>query len=117
MAKNKLTVKVDLNKQAQEILEKAEAKGVEHSYMFVTTFKRYQDHLAHLIELQKAIEKEGTMVTKEYVKNRANLYVNPAVAAYNQTASAADKTAQLLLRYIVQPLNDESGSGDSFDVF
>ncbi len=111
-------VVVDLNKQAREILKRAAARGVEHSFMFVTAFTRYKELIAHLAELQKAIKKEGTMVTKEYVKGRANLYVNPAVAAYNQTAGAADKTAQLLLRYIVTPLSDGGDEGgDSFDLF
>lgn len=113
----KLQINVDLNEQAAEILRRATEKGVEHSYLFVTTFKRYQELILHLIELEKAIAKEGLMVTKEYVKGRTNLYVNPAVSAYNQTAGAADKTAQLLLRYIVQPLRDDGESGDSFDVF
>ena len=36
-------IKIDLNEQARQILEKATAKGVEHSFMFVTTFKRYQE--------------------------------------------------------------------------
>lgn len=118
MAKNNNSViNVDLNEQAREILKKAQAKGVEHSFMFITTFKRYQEHIVHLAELQKAIKDEGTMVTKEYVKGRANLYVNPAVAAYNQTAGAADKTAQLLLRYIVAPLSGGGEAGDDFEVF
>ena len=116
----KIQISVDLNEQAKEILRRATEKGVEHSYLFVTTFKRYQEHISHLVALQEAIKKEGYMVTKDYVKGRCNLYVNPAVAAYNQTAGAADKTAQLLIKYIVQPLRDdgESGeSGDSFDIF
>lgn len=117
MAKGESFMKVDLNAQAKEILKKATEKGVEHSFMFVTTFKRYQEHITHLAELQKAIQEEGTMVTKEYVKGRANLYVNPAVSAYNQTAGAADKTAQLLLRYIVQPLRNDDDTGDAFDFF
>lgn len=113
----KESIIIDLNEQAKEILKRATAKGVEHSFMFVTTFKRYQEHINHLKELQEAITKEGTMVTKEYVKGRANLYVNPAVSAYNQTAGAADKTAQLLLRYIVRPLSGDGDEGDEFDVF
>lgn len=110
-------VQIDLNAQAKEILEKAQEKGVEQSFMFVTTFKRYTEHLAHLNELQKTIETEKMMVEKEYVKGRKNLYVNPAVAAYNQTARAADQTAQLLLKYIVAPLSGGGESGDEFDVF
>lgn len=113
----KNVIKVDLNEQARQILEKATAKGVEHSFMFVTTFKRYQELITHLADLQKAIAEEGTLVTKEYVKGRQNLYVNPAVNAYNATAAAADRTAQLLLRCIIQPLSDGEGDGDEFDLF
>lgn len=112
-----MVVKVDLNKQAKEIYEKAKEKGVEQSFMFITTFKRYNEHLAHLAQLEEAIKASGTMVTKEYVKGRKNLYVNPAVSAYNQTANAADKTAQLLLKYIVAPISGGGESGDEFDLF
>ena len=117
MAKKKHQIKVDLDEQAAEILRKATEKGIEHSYMFVTTYKRYQEHLLHLVALQEAIEKEGLTVTKEYVKGRGNLYINPAISAYNQTAGAADKTAQLLMKFIDQAPRDDGESGDSFDVF
>lgn len=120
MVSGKHIIKVDLNEQAKEILERATEKGVEHSFMFVTTFQRYKEHIQHLAELEKAIKKDGTMVTKEYVKGRANLYVNPAINAYNSTAGAADKTAQLLIRYIVAPLRDSEDGGaekDDFDLF
>ena len=115
-AEEKNVIRVDLNAQAKEILEKATAKGVEHSFMFVTAFKRYQELIGHLVDLQKAIKDEGPIVSKEYVKGRKNLYVNPAVNAYNTTAAAADRTALLLLRYIVQPLHDD-GEEDDFDAF
>lgn len=111
------TVHVDLNKQAKEILEKAKEKGVEHSYLFITAFKRYTELISHLVQLEKAIKDNGMIVEKEYVKNRKNLYVNPAVSAYNQTAGAADKTAALLLKYIVYPLSGGGEAGDDFDVF
>lgn len=110
-------IKIDLNEQAKEILEKATAKGVENSFMFVTTFKRYQEQIQHLAELEKAIKEDGLMVTKEYVKGRQNIYVHPAVNAYNATCAGADRTAQLLIRYIVQPLKGEDDDGDEFDIF
>lgn len=115
----KHVIKVDLNEQAKEILEKATEKGVEHSFMFVTTFQRYKEHIQHLVELEKAIKKDGTMVTKEYVKGRKNLYVNPAINAYNSTAAAADKTAQLLIKCILAPLHDADGGTekDDFELF
>ena len=111
------TINIDLEAQAKEILAKAQEKGVEHSYMFVTTFKRYREHIAHLVALEAAIRESGTMVTKEYVKGRGNLYVNPAVSAYNQTAGAADKTAQLLLKYIVDIVVGGSDTADEFELF
>jgi hypothetical protein len=117
-ASKNMTIKVDLNAQAKEILERATAKGVEHSFMFVTAFKRYQELISHLQKLQESITEDGMLVKKEYVKGRANIYVNPAVNAYNATAAAADRTAQLLMRYIIQPLKDENeDDGDAFDVF
>lgn len=119
MAKKQTTIKIDLNEQAKEILNRATEKGIEHSYMFVTTFQRYKEHIAHLVELEKVIKEEGMLVEKEYVKGRKNIYMNPAINAYNSTAAAADKTAQLLIRYIVSPLKDEDGGDDkdAFDLF
>lgn len=108
---------VNREKQAQAILEKAEKMGVEDSFIFTTTFKRYLELIDRLDELQQAIQEHKTIVTKEYVKGRGNLYVNPAVSAYNQTAGAADKTAQLLLKYIVAPPNGGDEDGDAFDNF
>lgn len=110
MAKSKL------EKQAAEILESAAALGVEDSYMFVTSFQRYTELLDHLHQLRGAIEDAGTIVTKEYVKGRENMYVNPAVTAYNQTAGAADKTAALLLKYLERKREAKEG-GDPFEAF
>lgn len=117
MAKKVTTVQIDLNAQAKEILERAQTKGVENSFMFLTTFQRYKETLSHLVELEKIIKAEGMLVEKEYVKGRRNLYMNPAINAYNSTAGAADKTAQLLIRYIVNPLKDDDEDKDSFDLF
>ena len=110
-------IEIDLNAQAKEILKKATDKGVEHSFMFVTTFKRYQEQIVRLSELQKIISEEGLLVSKEYVKGRKNLYINPAVNAYNATCAGADRTAQLLLRCIIQPLTDGDGGDDEFAIF
>lgn len=106
-----------LEEQAKEILKQAETQHKEQNFMFVTTFDRYMEHIRHLRALQQAINDEGVLVTKEYVKGRKNLYVNPAVSTYNATAGAADKTAQLLLKYIVAPPAEEADQGDPFDRF
>ena len=111
--KRKKTEPVSLEDQAQLFLEQAKKKGIENNYLFETSFRRYTELIAHLKGLQEAIKEDGMMVTKEYVKGRCNLYVNPAVAAYNQTAGAADKTAGLLVKMIGESVAD----GDADDEF
>ena len=113
---NTSAVTIDLNEQAKEILKKAEEKGAEHSFVFITAFRRYNEQIKQLADLRKIIEEEGLIVRKEYVKGRENIYMNPAVNAYNATCAGADRTAQLLMRYILQPLSDGDDK-DAFDLF
>lgn len=92
--------KKSLDEQAVEILRIAEETGVQTNFFFVTTFKRYQVQLSNLSELEKAIKETGTLVTKEYVKGRANIYVNPAVTEYNKTTDSANRTVTTLMKII-----------------
>ena len=107
---------LSMNEQAQVILAKAREKGIEHTFMFTTTFQRYVELISHMAELQKSIKEQGCLVTKEYVKGRQNIYVHPAINAYNATAAQANNTANILMRFIVQPLSD-SDDKDEFDLF
>jgi len=90
----------DLNKQAKEILEIAEKWNVEGNFFFSTTFKRYLEQINILSELEKAWKEEGATVSKEYVKGRKNLYVNPAITEYNKTSTAANNTVGTLIKII-----------------
>ena len=92
--------KLSLNEQAREILQIAEDSGVQSNFFFVTTFKRYQVQLNILTELEKAIKDEGTLVSKEYVKGRKNIYSNPAIQDYNRTTDSANKTVSTLMRIL-----------------
>ena len=92
--------KRDLNKQADEILRMAEESGVQSNYFFATTFDRYLVQMHILEDLKKAIEQEGMLVQKEYVKGRKNLYTNPAVGDFNRTTDSANKTVATLMRII-----------------
>lgn len=100
--------KLSLQEQAEKILEAAAEKGVQTNYFFATTFKRYQVQLQTLSELEKAIAEYGTTVTKEYVKGRQNLVVNPAITEYNKTATAANGTVSTLMN-IIKSLPEEDG--------
>lgn len=104
--------KLTLQQQANAILAKAEAKGVNTNYFFATTFKRYQVQTKILEELEKVLSEEGTMVEKEYVKGRKNLYTNPAILEYNRTTTAANNTVATLIK-IVEGFEDESAGTES----
>ena len=104
--------KMSLNEQAQEILRIAEQHGVEQNFFFLTTFKRYQVQLQILNDLEKTIKEDGTLVTKEYVKGRKNVYSHPAIADYNRTTDSANKTVSTLMKIIVTLRKDDSGEKD-----
>jgi hypothetical protein len=92
--------KKSLKAQANEILRLAEESGLQSNYFFVTTFERYQVQLQILEDLKQAINDEGMLVSKEYVKGRKNLYTNPAVSDFNRTTDSANKTVATLLRIL-----------------
>lgn len=99
-----------LQEQANEILARAEERGVQSNFFFVTTFKRYQVQMKILTDLEKAIKDYGTTVTKEYVKGRQNLVANPAIGEYNKTATAANGTVATLMK-IIESLTEEEPEG------
>lgn len=112
MTKEKLT----LQEQANEILKRAQERGVSNNFFFVTTFKRYQVQMSTLAGLEKAINEHGSLVTKEYVKGRQNIVINPAITEYNKTATAANGTVSTLIN-IVKSFGNESDSVDALTEF
>jgi len=102
----------DLQSQAEEILRMAQESGLQSNYFFVTTFERYQVQLQILDDLKQAIEEEGMLVSKEYVKGRKNLYTNPAVSDFNRTTDSANKTVATLLR-IIKSFESEQAQEES----
>ena len=65
-----------------------------------------------LKKLKDAIEDEDTLITKEYVKGRENLCVNPAIPEYNKTANAANQTVTTLIK-IIEQLSDSTHKTES----
>ena len=106
--------KIDLNQQAKEILEIAERYGVEQNFLFITTFQRYQVQLGILEDLEKTIQEDGSLVTKEYVKGRGNLYTHPAISEYNKTSTSANQTVATLIK-IVKSLRNDSEDAEGED--
>ena len=99
--------KIDLNQQAKQILEIAQKYGVEQNFLFITTFKRYQVQLNILNDLEKKINEDGSLVTKEYVKGRGNLYTHPAIGEYNKTSTSANQTVATLIKIVKSLRKDE----------
>lgn len=99
MATMKIT-QTKLNRMARDLLEKADAFGLTDDYLFMTTFRRYTTQVVLAEELQKSLEKDGVLVTKEYVKGRANIYTHPGINSYNRVTDSANKTAQALSRML-----------------
>ena len=107
--------KMSLQQQANELLAKAEERGVQSNFFFVTTFKRYQVQMQILNDLEKAIKEHGMTVTKEYVKGRQNLVANPAITEYNKPATAANGTVATLMS-IIKSLPAEEGGQNLADI-
>ena len=101
-----------LEQQAKEIIKLAEASGVQTNYFFLTTFERYQTQISILADLKKRIDESDTLVTKEYVKGRENVYTNPAITEYNKTTDSANKTVACLIKII----KGFKGEGNSEDI-
>jgi len=112
MAKSKLS----LQEQANKVLEQAQERGVSSNFFFVTTFKRYQVQMKTLTDLEEAIKEHGVTVTKEYVKGRQNLVVNPAITEYNKTSTAANGTVSTLIN-IIKSLSNEPDAMDALSEF
>ena len=107
MAKKEEKQKLTLQEQANEIIKKAEEKGVSTNFFFVTTFKRYQVQMKIMSDLEKEINETGATVEKEYVKGRQNIYTNPAISEYNKTATAANGTVATLLKILTTLAEEE----------
>jgi hypothetical protein len=106
--------KMNLNEQAQKILEIAEEYGASSNFLFINTFKTYLTQLKILQDLEKAIKKDGTITTKEYVKGRENIYTHPAIKEYNNTVNSANRTVSTLMKIIKGSKEDDS-NGDEED--
>lgn len=97
-----------LEVQGDKILKAARAAGAEQSYYFETCFARYRRQLKLLAEIEAILDEGEVLVTKEYVRGRENVYANPAIAQYNATADAANRTMAALLR-IVDAFKPDAG--------
>jgi len=98
--------KIDLNKQAQEILVAAQNSGVEQNFLFVTTFKRYQVQLKILNDLEKELRNRESLGMGESGEG------GNAIKAYNQSVDSANRTAGTLMKVITSLKDVSLDDGD-----
>ena len=68
-----------------------------------------------LNELEQKIQEDGSLVTKEYVKGRENVYTHPAIGEYNKTSQSANNTVATLIKILKELRRDEAGNGEDSD--
>lgn len=95
-----MSQKADFSEQLEEIKAAAAKAGAETNIFYLTTLDRYIMQINLLAELKKAIRENGTYISKEYVKGRQNMSINPAITEYNKTATAANNTVMTLTRIV-----------------
>lgn len=108
--------KKERQRQKKELLQEAESLGLAENFYFTTTFHRYCKLLEILDALEIKIREDGALVSKEYVKGRKNLYVNPAVTEYNKTTNIANNTVKSLIT-IIEAFKEERKADSKLDKF
>ena len=81
-------------------MERAQAMGQEQNFLFLSQFKQFVVLINTLSKLEKELDNNDIMVTKEYVKGRRNIYTNPIINEYVKVSNAANNTATTLVKII-----------------
>lgn len=102
-----MSKKIDFASRIDAIIDAANKAGADTNVLYLTTLDRYRTQISIMEQLKSSIKENGPTVSKEYVKGRQNIVINPAISEYNKTASAANNTAQTLIK-IVQSLGMNS---------
>ena len=107
---------LSINDRANAILERVRDKSDEQALFFETTFRRYIEQISLLKKLKKAIDDNGILIPKKNVKGDDNLISNPALKDYVAVTSQANDTGKLLIRFVQEPLEDDSEK-DELELF
>lgn len=91
---------INLQEQAEKMLELAERAGLKTNFFFVATFADYQNMRKTLALLKNSMEKDGATI---------NGKINPCIAEYNKTAQAAANLAEKLMHIISENMENKNG--------
>lgn len=94
----------------------AESLSEEHRYIFESTLETYFQLIKNFKVLKEALDADGCLVTKEYVKGRQNVCIHPAMSEMNKTVNILNNTAKTLIT-IVKDLGAEKEEVDELMAF
>jgi hypothetical protein len=106
-SKSALEQEKRLDMLAEKFKETAESLSEEHRYIFESTLETYFQLIKNFKILKEALEADGCLITKEYVKGRQNVYVHPAMSEMNKTVNMLNSTAKTLIT-IIKDLGSEN---------
>lgn len=86
--------------EIDDILKMAELYGVSNNAMFRQALKNYETIQKAIESIDGVLTENEMMVTKEYVKGRENLYLNPAIKELPKQIDAANKTMATMVTII-----------------
>ena len=89
------------NKTYKDLVAMAEAYGVADNAMLLTALNQYCTQQKIIDEINRILlDEESLLSTKEYVKNRENIYAHPLVKELPKHSDAANRTANVILDII-----------------
>lgn len=106
----------EIEQKGKQILEQAKDKGLTDNFLFTSAFDRYLYQLKLLNQLQEECSKADTLVTKEYVKGRETVVLNPTIRGLNSVSSEANKTLNTLLKVIDSFGKSDGKKEDNSDI-
>ena len=92
---------------AEKFKETAESLSEEHRYIFESSLETYFQLIKNFKVLKEALEADGCLITKEYVKGRQNVCIHPAMSEMNKTVNMLNSTAKTLIA-IIKDLGSEN---------
>lgn len=99
------------------LIKMAESYGVADNALFISAANQYIVQQKVIDMMREQLEQEeSAVVTKEYVKDRENVYINPMVRELPKHSDSANKTLQVMLDIIVK-LGKEQPAPSELDEF
>lgn len=91
------------SKTYSDLIKLAKTYGVEKNALFVQAADQYSVQQLVIQRIKSELQKEEELMTsKEYIKGRENIYVNPLVKELPKHADSANKTLSTMLEIITK---------------